>query len=656
MKRSNILLLLIFSFQILIFSQNSREQLIKSESKNFYSQITPSQIAYPGDFSYDVTYYKLDLYITNSPQYIRGAVTIGVRGNSQFIDSLFVDLQNVLGVDSILSNNVKLNFTHSTNKIFIKLYKKYKFGEEFTFTIYYQGVPGSSGFGSFEFNTHNSQPVIWSLSEPYGSSDWWPCKDTPADKADSADIWIRCDTSMIPISNGKLMEFINLGDGTHQYKWKSHYPIAQYLISVAITNYTQYIQYFKYSDNDSMMVLHNVYPESFNNIKSELDKTVNMLEVFSDKYGLYPFIKEKYGHAQFGWGGGMEHQTCTSLGSFGEGIISHELAHQWFGDKVTCKDWHHIWLNEGFATYSEAVYVEEVYGKNAYKNQIMNEMNYAKSAVGSIYVEDISSVDEIFDGARSYSKGAVVLHMLRGVVGDSIFFKILRDYHNDSQLAFNVATTEDFQRIAENVFGMDLNYFFQEWIYGYNYPKYSVVWNSQSIENDLYNVNINISQTENSDPKFFTMPIQIKIKTSNGDTLFTVFNDQQNQSFPFTVSGTPQSLTFDPENLIMKDANVITSVNDDKSIPMEFILNQNYPNPFNPTTIINYKLPVQSFVKLKLYDILGNEIATLINIEQEAGQYNYELNIDNYKLTSGIYFYKFEANNFVQVRKMVVLK
>ncbi|GAB6282898.1 MAG: M1 family aminopeptidase [Ignavibacterium sp.] len=629
--------------------------MIKSESKSFYNQITLSQIAYPGDFSYDVIYYKLDLYITYNPNYISGAVTINAKGNSQFIDSLFVDLQNVLDVDSVLSNNTKLNFAHSENKIFIKLNKKYKFGEEFSFIIYYKGVPGSSGFGSFEFSQHNNgQPVIWSLSEPYGSSDWWPCKDTPADKADSADIWIRCDSSLIPISNGKLLEIINLGDGTHQYKWKSHYPIAQYLISVAITNYYQYIQYFKYSETDSMMVLHNVYPEHFNNIKSELDKTVNMLEIFSDKYGLYPFIKEKYGHAQFGWGGGMEHQTCTSLGSFGEGIISHELAHQWFGDKVTCKDWHHIWLNEGFATFSEAVYVEEVYGKEAYKNQLINEMNYAKSAVGSIYVEDISSVDEIFNGARSYSKGGVVLHMLRGIVGDSIFFAILRNYHNDPELAYNVATTEDFQRVAENTSGMDLNYFFDEWIYGYYYPKYSVSWDYQLIENDMYKVDININQTVNSNPEFFTMPIQIKIKTTNGDTLFTVFNDQQSQSFSFTVKGNPQSLIFDPENFILKELNLFTSIDDKISVPTEYSLSQNYPNPFNPTTNIKYSLKSDEKVTIKIYNTLGEEVMTLVDEIKPAGIYEAEFNANS--LTSGVYMYRMQTSNYISTKKMLLVK
>ncbi len=271
------------------------------------------------------------------------------------------------------------------------------------------------------------------------------------------------------------------GNGTHTYYWKNHYTIANYLISLAITNYTQYDTYYHYSPTDSMVITNFIYPENFNYVKPLVDETDEMIEVFADRYGEYPFIEEKYGHAEYQWGGAMEHQTCSSMGFWGIGVISHELAHQWYGDMITCKDWHHIWLNEGFATYSEAVYLEARDGKAAYDAQIACEMSYARDAQGTIWVQDITDVGQIFNGNRSYAKGSCVLHMLRGIVGDSTFFDIMRTYSADPSVSYGVATTEDFQAIAESVYGQDLDYFFQEWIYGENEPTYTVGWDKSLI-------------------------------------------------------------------------------------------------------------------------------------------------------------------------------
>ena len=521
----------------LIFAQDYENDLVNSEKEAYTKMLAFSEVQYPGDSKIDVTYYKLDLLVTYTPHYLSGAVTVNVRVDTTSIDNLFLDLRNALTVDSVYLNGALTTYTHLNNIVTIDLDRVYNQDEELSVIVFYQGVPGTSGFGSFEFSSHAGHPIIWTLSEPYGASDWWPNKDTPADKPDSADIWITVDESLTPVSNGTLVEIINNGDGTHTYKWHSGYPIAAYLISMAITNYYEYDQYFQYNATDSMLVVHYIYPEDFNAIKSQLDKTINMLQTFSEWYELYPFITEKYGHAEFGWGGAMEHQTLTSIGSFGEGIISHELAHQWFGDKVTCKNWHHIWLNEGFATYSEGIYKEAKYGKSSYNNFINSKMSTAKGAQGTVWVQDISNVNSIFNYARSYAKGSVVLHMLRGITGDSTFFNILRAYLDNPNLAYNSATTEDLQAAAESLYGSTLEYFFQEWIYGESYPSYNVDWGSQNIGGDVYRVNLNVNQSIRPNPAFFTMPIEIRITTTAGDTLIKIFNDQQNQNFQIDEIG-----------------------------------------------------------------------------------------------------------------------
>ncbi|MEJ5263516.1 MAG: M1 family aminopeptidase [Ignavibacterium sp.] len=665
--------LLVILISSVTFSQSPDKFWVKSEQQRAERLMKFENVNYPGDSRYDVKYYKIDLKIMHTTQTVAGSVIIKAEADTLNVNSIYLDLVNQLVVDSVLCNGNATSFTRSSDKIFVTLDNIYNPGQEFTIQVYYHGTPPSSGFGSFTFGSRSGgQPSIFTLSEPYGSRDWWPCKDTPADKADSADVWFTVSNPIKAISNGLLQEVVNNGDGTSTYKWKVSYPIAQYLLSLAATDYVEYFNYYHYSLTDSMPVTHYIYPETFNTtLKNLLDKTPQMIDVFKQHFGEYPFINEKYGHAQFGWGGGMEHQTCSSMGAFGEGIISHELAHQWYGDAITCKDWHNIWLNEGFATYAEGVWIEATQGRAAYNNYIANEMNSAKNAVGSVWVQDISSVNSIFNYARSYAKGAVILHMLRGVVGDSTFYDILRTYTYHPTVAYGVAVTEDFQAIVESVSGMDLDYFFQEWIYGENYPRYNVNWSKSQLNDSLWNLRVTINQLTNTNPAFFTMPVQIKVtRVSLPDTLITVFNDQQNQQFDIPVYGQINSMSFDPNNYILKNLSVTVDVEEENDLPVNFSLEQNYPNPFNPTTKIRFVIPNEvrnlkdfssqaprndkTLVTLKVYDILGNEIATLVNEEKPAGVYEVEFDASN--LSSGIYLYILKANSFVETKKMSLIK
>ena len=640
------------------FAQKDYKPWIKAERDNYRKTIKLSKVYYPGDSKIDVTYYGLDLKITTDPDNLTGNVTIGVKSDTTSLNSCFLDLRNILTVDSVLLNGTSTQFNHSNNKINITLDHIYNQDEYFTLKVFYHGLPSGDGFGGFYFSTHGDTPIIASLSESYSGPYWWPQKDTPADKADSSDVLITVAENLIPVSNGTLVSTTGNGNGTHTYHWKNHYPIANYLISVAITNYTQYNTYYHYGKKDSMIITNFIYPENFNYVKPLVDETANMISVFSNRFGEYPFIKEKYGHAEFQWGGAMEHQTCTSMGTWGSGVISHELAHQWFGDKITCKNWHHIWLNEGFATYSEAVYIEAKSGRAAYNAQIQSEMNSAKNAYGTIWVQDVSNESEIFNGSRSYSKGACVLHMLRGIVGDDTFFDILKAYIADPDLAYGVATTEDFQAVAERVYGQSLDYFFKEWIYGENYPNYSVEWSDSILTDNKYRITLGINQSTNSNPKYFTMPVQIKINTSVGDTIVTVFNNKMMQTFEIDVNGLPIGIVFDPNNYILKKISSVTLA-EDLSIPFEFSLSQNYPNPFNPVTKIRYTVPTivtksNIPVQLKVYDILGNRVLTLVDEKKPPG--SYEIEFDGSNLPSGVYFYTLRAGAFSQTKKMVLLR
>lgn len=645
------LLILITPFT---FPQSGKESCILGKTAQFNRLKKLVEVNYPGDPKYDVKYYKLDLTINHTSQTISGNITCNAKVVQSNVTEIYYDFINSMIVDSVLFNGNNTSFSRGTNTVVVQTNTSLNQGDDFTTVVYYHGTPASGGFGSFEFSSQGGNPLIWSLSEPYGAKDWWVVKDTPADKADSADIWLTVSTSLTPVSNGNLMEVVNNGNGTHTYKWHVSYPIAPYLVSLAITNYALYTNYYHYSPTDSMPITHYLYPSSLNSNISQLNKTPGMIEIFAERFGEYPFINEKYGHAQFGWGGGMEHQTISSMGGFGDGLIAHELAHMWYGDNITCKDWHHIWLNEGFATMGEGLIYEAWNGKAAYNSYIADEMYYAKFASGTIYVQDISSEWEIFNSYRTYSKACVVLHMLRGIVGDSTFFNILRTYSYDPSVAYGNAVTEDFQAIAENVSGLDLNYFFQQWIYGVNYPTYSVVWSKNSLGGNLYDLALKITQSSNSNPSFFTMPIQIKVNSSTGDTIITVFNNAQVQNFNITVANEPISITVDPNNWILKTINSVVVGIEDEMQPQTFSLEQNYPNPFNPVTKIKFTLASNEYTTLKVYDIIGKEITTLVNNQMEKG--HYEINFDASNLPSGVYLYTLNAGGYKETRKMILMR
>lgn len=655
------------------FAQDGADYCSQGKIKAFARLNKTSQVLYPGDSNIDVTYYKLDLTVTINPNYLSGIITVKARPAKSPINTFYLDLVNALHVTSVILTGINLNFSQpqNSNQLVINLDRAYSLGEEFSVAITYGGIPTSgSGFisqASFSFRDSTAafyKTVVSSLSEPYGARDWWPSKDTPADKVDSSDVWITADKFFVSVSNGSLVGTVDNSDGTRTYKWKNHYPIANYLISIAMTNYQTINDQFEYESEKFLPVIHYCYPERIDNTRrNAVAKTIDMLKIYSEKFGHYPYLKEKYGHAEFAWGGGMEHQTITSMGGGAmnsENVIAHELAHQWFGDKVTCKDWQNIWLNEGFASYCECIYREAKYGTADFKNYVDNFMNNpnngAKKAVGTIYVQNISSESEIFNSARSYKKGAIVLHMLRGIVGNDKFFQIMHEYANEPGLAYNVATTEDFKLIAERVSGLDLKYFFDEWIYGENYPIYLAEWSYKSDVNGTYKISLKLTQTLNSNPKFFTMPIQLAITTAQGTSKQTLINNSQIQTFELTVNGEPFSIQIDPDNWILKTISGIVFLGNDDLLPGVYSLNQNYPNPFNNGTSIRYEIQTSVHVTLKIYDELGNFIKTIVDETKPKGKYEVKFDAQKLNLSSGVYYYKLDTGNYTETRKMVFLK
>lgn len=628
-----------------------------------------ARIAYPGDASIDVTYYGLDLRLTHTPANLRGAATITLKSTTANLSSFFLDLNSTtattgegLRVDSVKVGTQKLTFQHAQNRLTITPTQPLANGQALTLTVFYQGVPSRNIQNSFVFGRHENTaaPAIWTLSEPYGSSDWFPCRDTPADKADSTSVRITAPAQFVSVSNGVLISTINNPDSTRTYHWKNSYPIAQYLISIASTNYERYDTPFTYG-NQTMPVTHYIYPEIVPTVRANLDLTPKMLQLFTARFGPYPFLREKYGHAQFGQGnGGMEHQTITSMEqrALTPNVIAHELAHQWFGDKITCRDWQNIWLNEGFASYGEAVYAESVGGRAGYQTYMNGFMNSARNARGSIYVQDINSIGNIFSGSRTYAKGATVLHMLRGIVGDSTFFRIMRTYTATPTVAYQTAVTEDFQAVAQQVSGQsspgspagekNLDYFFKQWIYGEGYPTYRA---TASAGNSATTVTVRIEQrnTIATNPSSFTMPVQIRIQSAAGDTTVTVLNDRADQTFTLPTRGAVTGIAVDPNNWILKtvEASTVVTLPEPRAGGLRV-----YPNPTTEILTVDFTVSTAGSVTLSLTNLLGQRVQILGELNLSPGDYTRSLNLRG--LSAGQYTATVETPDGRQSRVVLV--
>ncbi len=649
---------IIFSFLFIICSEINAQSISGSGYKqelflpNYqYKKTVQQQLSAGTEASawFDAAYYRLELNILTQPNYLTGKVTIAGICRKDSTHSITLDLVNQMRIDSVIVNGRKNSFIQNRNSFDVSFDRLFKFSDTISVDVYYGGLPTATGLGSFIFDSHAGVPWIYTLSEPYGAKDWWPCKDDPGDKADSADIIVTCNSNFKVGSEGILASVIENGNGTSTYHWKERYPIASYLISLAMTNYVQFSNWFHYSQKDSMEVLNYVLPEHYDTAFQSLPRVIDMLAIFSDLFGMYPFIKEKYGHAEFGRGGAMEHQTMTSTTTFSENVIAHELAHQWFGDMITCRTWSDLWLNEGFSQYATALYLERQYGTDAYWRYMNSQIDNAETAQGELGNPDTVNVRNLFDSRLVYSKGAAVLHMLRHVLGDSVFFLSLRQYANDPALQYGTASTQDFQSVCERVSGRDLDYYFQEWVYGEKYPVYILSWTWKSF-GDSSAVILDIGQIlGRSNPAFFTMPIDIRITAAGRDTTFTVLNNSPQQRFVIRFDSKPDTVILDPERWIMK---AILSGNN--QLPTEYALEQNYPNPFNSTTNIIYLLRHQTKVTLKIYDILGREIETLVDSQQAPGVYECRWTAKN--RASGVYFYRLTAENVSLQKKMIFLK
>lgn len=553
-------------------------------------------------FDYDVKYY--DLYFDLDPvnQSMSGMTTILLESQVNALGAVQLDFSNVLTVDSI--GGAGVSYIHADDLLTVVLGDTLTLNTSAVVTIHYHGQPQQQvGFQGFDFSSHNGQPIISTLSEPYGAHSWWPCKDTPRDKADSLSVTIRAPGNLVAVSNGILVDTLAHFDGDKSWVWKHDYPITTYLVHLAVTNYSYWNDIYHFTDGDSMPLEYWVYPENYGTYYNRWQyDTPYIMDAFNALYGKYPFAAEKYGMVQFNWGGGMEHQTCSSMGGAGEILNAHELAHQWWGDMITCADFHHIWLNEGFAAYSEALYSEYRWGTAAYHATMHNK---DWDFYGSIYRADTSSVGSIFNRIV-YDKGAWVMHMLRHVVGDSTFFEILQEYRDTYQ--FQSVTTADFQGVAEMVYGQPLDWFFQQWIYGSGRPVYQYWWSIQEIADDSTTIALHIDQTQDNNYPTYTMPIDVRVSNDSRDTTLVVFNQSRAEDFAISVPFVPGEVHLDPDKWIYRRATQVTGLEDNPQVAQDFSVDAGYPNPFNGAVTFPIHTSKAQVVSVTIFNLLGQMV------------------------------------------------
>ncbi|MCD6200909.1 MAG: T9SS type A sorting domain-containing protein [Bacteroidales bacterium] len=596
---------------------------------------------------YDVKWYFLDLQVNDSNTVIKGRTQILVHVVSDNLQEMILQLTDSLQVDSVFVNDMKHGFVHADDTLLIPLSPAPARGMPVKTVVYYHGKVPTGGFFSAMTSKEDAdwhQRVTWTLSEPFAAKEWFPCKQDLGDKADSCAVWVTVARGLVAGSNGVLEGVDTLEDGSLlRYRWHHHHPIDYYLISLAVSGYRTYDLYaHPKSTQDSVLIKNLVYQDAgyLDAEKEKIDQVVPALELYSELYGLYPFADEKYGHCLAPMGGGMEHQTMTTLDNFGFDMVVHELAHQWFGDHVTCASWQDIWINEGFASYSEYISRENLKSKEDAAGWMSAAQARAmKEADGSVYVplDEINDVYRIFDYNLSYKKGAAILHMLRYELhDDSLFFDIFQSFQQE--YADSVATGKDFEKVVEERSGMDFSDFFDQWYYGRGFPRFSFSWYQN--HDSLF---IRSVQTPSGSTPLFKMHIDFLIASDEGDTVVRLYQDRNNRVFALPLKATVWKVTPDPDKWLLLEissvSHVISAARGDKDVIL-------YPNPASGMVrvYLSFTLPG---LTIKILNIDGKILRTYTLTAAP-----YRLNVS--ALSSGLYILKISSGNKKWVKKLVI--
>lgn len=565
--------------------------------------------------AYDVKYYNLQLHVSNLDTEISGFAIILVEATRE-LDTLVLELQDSLWVtDVYVSDDISttvftnpVSYNHQNGAIYIALDRSRTGGELFAVRVHYHGKAGQErGFFAGINQATDSDygfDVTYTLSEPLNGSDWFPVKQVLEDKIDSVRFTLACEKGLMAASNGTLLGIEESGEDTLLFTWLTRYPMAYYLLSFTVADYRDYSFYAALSSkNDSVLVQNYIYDSDalLDDWEEGIKETARLITTYSGLLTDYPFSKEKYGHAMAPLGGGMEHQTMTTIHNFGFYLVAHELAHQWFGDYVTCGNWQDIWINEGFASYMEYVAAQELKGQEAADDWMDNAMNIAlQEREGSVYVPEelVEDPYRLFDYGLTYKKGAILLHMIRYHLNDDdLFFGILGKYLK--RYGNGLATGKDFQDILESESGMDFSCFFDQWYYGEGYPRFSLHWTRLS--DSLY-LQLEQLSTAPAITPFFRTPFDLEVLYTDGTTMrYRLQQDEAVQQYTLPGGGEVETVYFDPDNILLKNARVIHEQNTENVFTYG-------PNPVTGELVIHF-FNASRIDQISITNMSGQEIA-----------------------------------------------
>ena len=640
--KKNSSLLIVFNFiTILLFGQENattcskqtkQHNLLKTATLNA-SQIVETE-------KYDVHFYSLNLNMTNTSSYLSGTAEIHAKANTN-LDSALFELYPSMIISEVRVNGLVVNFSRLGTAVKAPINASQN--ENFRLEIDYSGNPptaqtnplGGSGMTAGTSPSWGNK-VVWSLSEPFSAYEWFPCKQSLRDKADSSFVAVTVPDTCKAGSNGVLINTVPLGNGFTRYEWKNKHAIDYYLISVAVAKYIEYSFYANPVGAPNPILIQNfIYdnPQTFIYFEDEINETGDFMELFYDLYGPYPFEDQKYGHCMAPIGGGMEHQTMTTQGSFSKGLTAHELAHQWWGNSVTCASWSDIFINEGFASYSEYVMLENLYPAEKVQHMLDVHDNVLSQTGGSVWFSDTLNENRIFNGRLSYDKGSGIIHSIRYLMNnDSLFFAGLREFQNDFK--DSVARGIDLRNKMQEISSINYTPFFEQWYFGEGYPTYSIRW--KQIGQDLL-LELKHTASKPSVTPTFTNPIDLRfIRQGMIDTLIRFDVAANSQQFYISNFGTLSStITVDPQNWIIN--NIGTIIQDNSLVNLTEV-NENstaltiVPNPNNGIfTIGNQQANCWvSVFNMQGKNILNKQLAQNEVIDlQDFGKGTYLLEIKN---------------------------
>lgn len=623
--------------------------LLRGQTSDFCSHQVHSIHAYENPLNeswlsaYDVKFYELSLEVSNKNTIISGSAGILVEASRQ-MDTLVFELQDDMEISSVSSDSAELDFYHSDDAVYINLQRTYLEGEMIQVNISYGGEAGKDR-GFFAGVSSRSDysygfDVTYTLSEPMNAKDWFPVKQVLEDKIDSVTFRLTTAKDLMAGSNGLLTDVYEDGN-THTFTWKTSYPMAYYLLSFAVADYRDYSFYAPLSEkNDSVLVQNFIYnsDEVYADSKEDVLKTAPMISAFSLLLVDYPFAREKYGHCMAPMGGGMEHQTMTTIQDFDFFLVAHELAHQWFGDHVTCGNWQDIWVNEGFASYLEFIAAQELLGQEEANEWMNSAMSLAlRETTGSVYVpeEDVEDTRRLFDYGLTYKKGAILLHMIRFILDDdAVFFRVLKTYQ--AQFANATALGSDFQSVLEAESQQDFTAFFEQWYYGEGFPRFSIYWQQQG---DTLLVRSEQSTSAPAVTPLFQVPFELEVLLAGGERKRIRLKQNNNlEEFSIIMEGRVEDLRFDPDNHILETSSVI------QELPAEKAYRYG-PNPVSSELFLQFP-NAGPFEKVRITSMSAQEMIILSDLENPA-------TMDLSSLADGSYLLEFSNDRGIFQEQIV---